>query len=235
MPSSESKGLSCRRLADSDRRTPRTRTDSSTQPGGISPSYSSSRESTRGCRGDLSTPPGKGFFFAGSWANKPTLCTLSPTVPSGGVTAAERGRGPWGRGTRRVRAGCTAHESSAPGPRGDDSFTKSRPVKFRACGYGRTRSFIINKCFKGHTPGARNVSTQTERRRGNGAFGTRPGVRVGGERRRVRQRPPDPLDPRSPPARRQLTGARQRWVALAEGRRALADAPPFLLVKHLCC
>lgn len=55
---------------------------------------------------------------------------------------------------------CTPHESSKPGPRGDDSFTA---LELTATRSGRTMtaahaaSLILNKCFKVQTPGARNV------------------------------------------------------------------------------
>ena len=63
----------------------------------------------------------------------PPFYTLFP--PALQASPPRKGRGPWGRGTRRVRAGCTAHESSAPGPRGDDSFTVPEPTATR---FGRT-------------------------------------------------------------------------------------------------
>ncbi|XP_042095013.1 collagen alpha-1(I) chain-like [Ovis aries] len=185
-----------------------------------------------------------------------SVMTVNPPLESGQAcdqaSPPRKGRGPWGRGTRRVRAGCTAHESSAPGPRGDDSFTVPEPTATRS---GRTgtaahaASLILNKCFKGHTPGARNVSTRARRRGGNGTFRPLPecprGRQGSAEHVRPRGRRP-PSSPRSPPARGQHPqGARRahRWVPAARppapprhSRKAGAPSPtrrplaPFLSV-----
>lgn len=111
--------------------------------------------------------------------------------------------------------------------------------------FGRTgtaahaASLILNKCFKVQTPGARNVSTQARRREGNCTFRPLPECSRGREGRAEHVRPPGRRPPSSPRPRGQHPqGARRahRWVAagpasrpsppLAEGRRALADAPP---------
>ena len=149
-----------------------------------------------------------------------------------------KGRRPWVRGTRRVRAGWTPQESSAPSLRADDSFTAPEPTATRS---GRTRtaahaaSLILNKCFKVQTPGARNESTQARRRRGNGTFRPLPECSRGREGSGGHVGPPGrrPSPPRPRQARGQHPqGARRahRWVPahpasrpsppLAEGQRA---------------
>lgn len=136
---------------------------------------------------------------------------------------------------------CTPPESSAPRPRGDDSFTALQLTATRS---GRTRtaahaaSLILNKCCKVQTPGARNVETQARQRGGNCTFRPLPGCSRG--REGSGGHVPLPRRPRPPPARARAApagGAEGAQVGprpaclpprpgLAEGRRALAAAPP---------